>query len=143
MTTTDKECVQPHPTLLGIPADSRAFTSGLEVGAELRAIRQAIDAMDDDITALLTRRADLSRQAQVIKRRVGLPVFNRDRETEIQRRYERAAVGSSSVAVAILRWCRALAREDQIDAENTGSTEVRPTEGPRDDSFPVLASNPA
>lgn len=143
MTLTNQECGLTRSPARRMPTDGERVTSGLDVNSELQSIRKAIDAMDDDITALLARRADLSRRAQVVKRRAGLPIFNQDRETEIQGRYERAAAGSSSVAVAVLQWCRALARDDENGLGDTATQEDPRDEHPRDEVFAVLISNPA
>ena len=74
--------------------------------AELQRLRQAIDAMDDALAALLVSRICLSHQAQTLKARSGLPALDRTREVEIQHRYEQRWAGASAVARAILNLCR-------------------------------------
>jgi len=73
---------------------------------ELEALRRAIDGVDDALAGLLACRVRLSRQAQATKRRVGFPVFDGNREAEIQRRFDLAAPGSAAIAAAITQWCR-------------------------------------
>ena len=73
---------------------------------ELQPLRHAIDGIDEALAGLLAARVVLSRRAQETKARVGLPVLDRERESEIGRRYEHAAQGCASVARAILDWCR-------------------------------------
>lgn len=76
------------------------------VNTELLALRRAINGVDAALADLLACRAGLSRQAQAAKAQAEVPVLDPAREEEVRERYEQAAPGASSVAAAILEWCR-------------------------------------
>jgi chorismate mutase len=73
---------------------------------DLKNLRQAIDGVDTALADLLACRADLSRKAQAAKAQAGLSILDPARENEVQQRYEHTGRGLSSVAQAILEWCR-------------------------------------
>jgi len=53
---------------------------------QLTDIRAQIDGIDDQITALLIKRMDCSKQVAAIKKAQGLPIQNIAREDEIMRK---------------------------------------------------------
>jgi chorismate mutase len=89
-----------------VPVVREARVSAPIANAELLALRQAIDGVDDALASLLACRVCLSHQAQALKARAGLPAFDRAREVAIQHRYEQRWAGASTVASAILSLCR-------------------------------------
>jgi len=84
--------------------EASVSTTGFQ--AELIAFRQAIDGVDEALAGLVASRVCLSHQAQELKVRAGLPVIDRQRELEIQYRYDKRWLGASSVARSILNLCR-------------------------------------
>ncbi len=89
-----------------VPVEWQTVVSTPDRKLELAALRRAIDGLDEALAGLLATRAGLSRQAQELKSRVGLPAIDPQREVEIQHRYEQRLGGASVVARAILTLCR-------------------------------------
>ncbi|MBI4341002.1 MAG: chorismate mutase [Candidatus Omnitrophica bacterium] len=80
--------------------------------AKLRAVRQTIDRLDEQLLRLVNRRARLALKIGRIKKRRKWPVFDATREAFVLRRVQRANCGPlSSAAIrsifrAILTQCR-------------------------------------
>ena len=89
-----------------LPVEWQTVVSASIPNAELTAFRRAIDGVDEALAGLVASRVCLSHQAQELKVRAGLPIFDRARELEIQHRYEQRWRGASTVAHAILNLCR-------------------------------------
>jgi chorismate mutase len=89
-----------------VPVVREARVSAPIANAELLALRQAIDGVDDALASLLAYRVCLSHQAQALKARVGLPAVDPARELDIQHRYDLRWRGAAVVARAVLTLCR-------------------------------------
>jgi len=89
-----------------IPVEWQTVVSTPDRKLELAALRRAIDGLDEALAGLLASRVCLSRQAQELKARTGLPAIDPERELEIQHRYEQRWRGAATVARSILSLCR-------------------------------------
>ncbi len=82
----------------------------------LRPLRDAIDAIDAKLVALLNERAHLAEQVGTIKRQVGAPVFRPEREAEVLRKVSALgagplpAAGLAHIFREVMSACRALER---------------------------------
>jgi prephenate dehydrogenase len=70
----------PQHDAIAIPPPSGAPVSA---SPELADTRDRIDELDQEIVALLGRRAELSRRAMKAKQRLGQPLYDPDRETRV------------------------------------------------------------
>lgn len=84
---------------------------------DLRALRDRIDAIDEDIVRLLVRRAEVVQEVGQAKQKAGAPVFRPEREVSILERLcalnraEHGALPDASIAaifIEIISGCRAL-----------------------------------
>lgn len=69
---------------------------------ELKELRAQIDAIDDELLALLVRRLEIAREVGALKAARGLPVRDAAREAELLNRMEMAAPPESRAAVRAL-----------------------------------------
>ncbi|MDH3493934.1 MAG: chorismate mutase [Acidobacteriota bacterium] len=86
----------------------------------LRHLRDQIDLIDNDIAALLAKRARLARKIGVLKNCCGLPVRDPDREIEILERTS-VASGNADTRMTIRRIF-----ERVLDESRRIQTKVRP-----------------
>lgn len=86
-----------------------------QTDADIEALRRAIDAADDELVALLNRRAQLSDQIGKLKRAVEAPPFVPERESEVIGRVLRANAGPLQVEHlrAVYREILSISRELQ------------------------------
>jgi isochorismate pyruvate lyase len=105
--------------------------------ADMRDVREAIDALDDRLVALIAERARYSERAAALKPALGIPALAPERVSEVLSRVEAraAAVGApGDLALtlwrAIIEWSiereRALMREHGGDAPRAAPDETRP-----------------
>ena len=91
-------------------------TAGEHVDDRLRALREAIDAVDARLIALLNERAQLALDVGQIKHGAGTPVFRPEREAEVLRRAAALNTGPLSqdhvtnIFREVISACRALER---------------------------------
>ena len=94
----------PMPTHLSIPRQQDAVG---EPDAELARLRHDIDAVDDELIALLARRTQISHEIQTRRVLAGGPRIQHGRERQILARYrEGLGAEGSKVALALLELCR-------------------------------------
>lgn len=81
--------------------------------------RELIDNIDDEIVALLRRRAELAREISIAKMKAGLPVQDIDRERQVFKRVRRLAADAidpeaiDSIYVSILAESRRVQAAEQ------------------------------
>ena len=83
------------------------MTSVDDTGTDIATGRARLDAIDEQIRALVLARRDVSQQVQQLRRAAGGPRIEHARENEILARYS-AALGRPgvSLALAVLELCR-------------------------------------
>lgn len=89
-----------------VPLEWQTVVTAPNLQIELVSFRRAIDGVDEALSSLVACRVCLSHQAQELKARAGMPIFDAARELEIQHRYEQRWRGASIVARALLNLCR-------------------------------------
>ncbi len=88
--------------------------------AALDALRQAIDAIDDEIVARLNRRAALAREVGELKRKTDAPVYRPEREAQIIDRLRAKNAGPLSIAalsaiyLEVISACREIERRLRV-----------------------------
>ena len=94
----------PMPTHLSIPHQPDALVVADD---ELARLRHDIDAVDDQLIALLARRTEISQEIQHRRMNAGGPRIQHGRERQVLARY-RDGLGAegSKVALALLELCR-------------------------------------
>lgn len=70
-------------TLLTVPVLAAAQTTATNADRELAQFRSRIDAIDDQIVDLLSRRGSIVREVGRMKKRLGLPVAAPGREKQV------------------------------------------------------------
>lgn len=86
--------------------------------------RNEIDAIDSEIIALLSRRAEASKNIGLIKAKAGLPIIDRVREVEIQRRIEQKNNGKLEESALARIYGEILLESRRIQQETIANLKV-------------------
>ncbi|MCE5272431.1 chorismate mutase [bacterium] len=96
----------------------------MDSSAEIEHWREKIDAVDAQLLELVNRRVGFALEIGRLKRAVGLPVYNREREEQIQRNVSRNNQGPLSDDAIMRLFTRIIEEtrrlEQEVCSEGTG-----------------------